>query len=113
VGLYASTDARGTVDTPVAACERGHCTRLALVATRGGSLIAPAGSRRDPDDADTAPEASFGLPAGTRRLQLRLRCVAPAGCSLAAATNRRGVSLRPRDPLGQPAIFSVYRVALS
>ncbi|HEX6390019.1 MAG TPA: alpha/beta hydrolase [Solirubrobacteraceae bacterium] len=113
VGLYASTATRGEIDTPVATCERARCTRLRLVRTRAGSLITLSGSAENPDAGDAPPTGSFRLATGTRRLQWRLRCVAPSGCSLAAAANRRGVSLRPRDPLGHPAILSVYRVALT
>lgn len=110
VGLYASTRTRGPIRTPVAACERGRCARLRLVPTASGSLLAAARSHGDPDAREVPVAAAFRLPAGTRRLAWRLRCVAAAGCSLTGDVDLRGRSRRPRDPLGHPAILSLYRV---
>jgi hypothetical protein len=112
VGLYASTRTRGRIGTEVAACEGGRCRRLRLVRTGAGSLVAAAGSHGDPDRRDAPLSAGFALPAGTRRLAWRLRCIAPQGCSLTGPAGLHGVSPRRRDPLGHPAILSVYRVAV-
>jgi hypothetical protein len=93
--------------TRVAACDRGRCDGLRLAARAGGALIAAADSHGDPD-AQAAPQSTrFALPSGTRVLTWRLRCTAAAGCGLPAANPARA-----RDPLGHPAIFSMYRVRL-
>ncbi|MCW3017144.1 MAG: hypothetical protein JWO02_4236 [Solirubrobacterales bacterium] len=110
VGLYASTRYSVGLRTKVAACERGRCTGLRLVKTTAGALIAAGGSGGDPDRREEPISADFALPPGTRRIAWRLRCVAAKGCSLAGSVNARGVALRPRDPLGHPAIFSLYNV---
>lgn len=103
LGLYASTSTHGAITTPVAACSSGSCSGLSLHYTSYGALLAPRGFSGDPDFASQPPSASFTLPAGTRRVAWQLECVAAGGCSL------RGIgSARPRDPLGQPAIFSLY-----
>jgi hypothetical protein len=112
VGLYASSRTDGGTLSKVAACERGRCSGLRLVRTNAGALIAASGSHGDPDRRAAAPSADFALPPGTRRIVWQLRCAAPAGCSLAGSLDARGVSLRSRDPLGHPAILSLYRVDL-
>ncbi|MCW3039781.1 MAG: hypothetical protein JWM31_1686, partial [Solirubrobacterales bacterium] len=112
LGLYASPHTHGSITVPVAACVRGTCSHLRLVDTPAGALIAAEGSTGQPDQRETPIEAGFALPAGSRRVMWRLRCVAPAGCSLAGIAKAGGVSARRRDPLGHPAIFSVYRVAV-
>jgi acetyl esterase/lipase len=110
VGIYASGRARGDALTEVAGCDRGRCRGLRLVATRSGALIAAAGSRGDPDRREEPAAARFALPPGTHRVAWRLRCAAPGGCSLAGIAGANGSSARPRDPLGHPAIFSLYSV---
>jgi dienelactone hydrolase len=112
LGLYASSSAQGGTLTKVAACDRGSCSGLRLVSTGAGALIAPRGSSGDPDQREQPPSATFSLPSGTRRLVWLLGCKAPAGCSLSPAVGPTGSSLRPRDPLGQPAIFSIYRAVV-
>ena len=110
LGLYAASAAGGPV-TPVAACNRGACSGgLGLVTAAGGGLLTRAGSHADPDASNVAPSASFALPAGTHFLTWQLRCANPAGCSL-LGTYAGSQSARPRDPLGQPAIFSIYQVS--
>jgi hypothetical protein len=111
LGLYASTEA-GATPTPVAGCTLGHCTGLRLVPSAGGGLLTAAGSSNNPDLSATPPSASFALPAGTRQLSWKLRCAAPGGCPLAGIDSATGASPRPRDPIGHPAIFSLYSVAL-
>lgn len=110
LGLFASSSTGGPITTPVAVCARGSCSGLRLYPTGAGALLAPSGSRGDPDQADVAPSATFALPTGTRRIAWILACAAPGGCSLRGIANAAGVSPRPRDPLGQPAIFSLYQV---
>jgi poly(3-hydroxybutyrate) depolymerase len=115
LGLYAASSAE-TLSTPtsVAECNRGACSGgLVLVPTAGGALLTSAGSHADPDASDVPPRARFALPPGTRALAWQLRCAAPGGCSLRPAVNAAGASLRPRDPLGQPAIFSIYKVGIT
>ncbi len=112
IGLYASRG-RGAPVTTVAACRRGRCSGLRLVSTGAGELIAAAGSRGNPDDRDQPADAQFTVPQGTQELTWQLRCDAPSGCSLAPAATVGGASVRSRDPLGQPAIFSLYRIAVS
>lgn len=113
LGLFASNQASGPVQTPVAGCTAGRCSGLRLLPAGNGVLLTPSGSTGNSDQSDQPPSASFTLPAGTRRIAWVLRCVAPTGCALAGATNAAGISTRPRDPLGQPAIFSIYRAAVS
>jgi hypothetical protein len=113
LGLYASTSTQGPIQTPVAACDKGSCSGLRLVSTSAGELVAPTSSSGDPDSSDQPPSASFTLPGGTRRIAWELACVAPGGCSVKGIANAAGVSPRPRDPLGHPAIFSIYRVNVS
>jgi hypothetical protein len=103
LGLYASTSTGGPVSTPVAACDRGNCTGLGLFRTSLGSLLTSNGSKSDPDQADKPPSATFMLPAGTVRVAWQLECVASSGCPVQTISQPR-----PRDPLGQPAIFSIY-----
>jgi hypothetical protein len=103
LGLYASTSADGPVSTPVAACDRGSCTGLALFRTSSGSLLTSASSKSDPDQSNKPPSATFMLPAGTVRVAWQLECVASSGCPVQSIPHPR-----PRDPLGQPAIFSIY-----
>jgi acetyl esterase/lipase len=112
LALLASHQTAGTAHTIVAGCAAGTCKELSLIAAGGGALLAPVGYGADPDASPVAPVARFTLPAGTRRIAWQLRCIAPAGCSMAGAANPGGGSLNPRDPLGQPAIFSIYRVRL-
>lgn len=112
VGLYASSTTSGPIRTPVAVCDHGACTDLRRIDADGGALIAASGSRGDPDASGTPVDATFALPAGTRRLAWSLRCVAAAGCSRTPLVDGAGRSKRARDPLGHPAIFSVYRVAV-
>ena len=106
VGLFASSQATGPIGTQVAVCDRGHCRGLRLVPTHGGSLIAAPGGAHDPDREASPPVEHFNLPPGTRRIAWRMACGSPAGCSLAGI----GATTRPRDPLGHPAILSLYRV---
>jgi acetyl esterase/lipase len=113
VGLYAWGAATGNVATPVATCEQGRCRRLRLVRIRGGALLTAPGTSGDPDARPTPLAERFELPAGTRRVAWRLRCIAPAGCSLRGIADARGRSMRRRDPLGHPAIFSIYTAAVS
>ena len=108
LGLYASTSTSGPISTPVATCDRGSCTGLGLFRTSSGSLVTTSGGASDPDQSDQAPSATFALPAGTLRLAWQLECVASGGCPVQGIANPR-----PRDPLGQPAIFSLYRVSAS
>lgn len=108
LGLYASTRSQGPIAIPVATCDRGACMGLGLFGTSFGSLVTASGSKRDPDASGLAPSATFTLPAGTRRIAWQLACVASSGCSLAGIGDAR-----LRDPLGQPAIFSLYRVQVS
>jgi acetyl esterase/lipase len=108
LGLYASTSNQGPLSERVAACVSGQCSGLRDVPSSGGDLIAASGSRGDPDAQANPPVARFDLPSGTRRVAWELRCVSLGGCSLAGITP--GGSLRPRDPLGHPAIFSIYSV---
>jgi acetyl esterase/lipase len=110
VGLYASRGATGIITEPVATCVRARCRGLGLIRGRTGALIADPGTSADPDARTSPPRRRFALPAGTRRVAWRLRCVAAAGCSLQGAVDGAGRSVRPRDPLGHPAIFSVYSV---
>ncbi len=105
VGLYASSQTSGAIISRVAACERGSCSNLRLFGTAGGALIAASNSRGDPDRREKPVTADFVLPPGTRRIAWRLRCVAPAGCS-----QNPTAPLRRRDPLGHPAILSLYRL---
>jgi hypothetical protein len=111
LGLYASTSTQGPIRTPVATCVSGHCSGLRLVSADGGSLIAASGSHGDPDAQGQPPTSRFALPAGTRRVAWELRCTAAGGCSLTGIANPPGTSPRWRDPLGHPAIFSIYSVA--
>jgi hypothetical protein len=97
----------------IAGCDAGHCSGFRLDTTDAGGLLAAGNSPGDPDTSNAAPSETFKLPAGTRTVSWQLRCVAPAGCATAAAVNASGESLRSRDPLGQPAIFSLYRVDVS
>jgi dienelactone hydrolase len=108
-GLYASTSEGGPIGTPVAACVRGQCSGLRRYDTKLGALIAATGSRGNPDQADQPTPASFALPAGTRRIAWVLQCAASSGCSLNGIANKAQVSPRARDPLGHPAVFSMYR----
>jgi hypothetical protein len=48
----------------------------------------------------------FALPAGTRRVSWRLTCVAPSGCALDGSSK----DARERDPVGHPAILSLYEL---
>ncbi len=109
LGLYASTSTQGPLQTRVATCVSGNCSGLRLVSRDGGALIAASGSRGDPDS-QAPSDASFALPSGTRRIAWELQCVADGGCSLEGIANTPGNSLRWRDPLGHPAIFSIYSV---
>lgn len=114
LGLFSSTSSQGPVQAQVAACDRGRCSgNLSLIGTRAGSLIASSGATANPDQSSQPQSATFDLPTGTRRIAWELSCVAPGGCSLKGITNAVGVSVRPRDPLGQPAIFSIYKVEAS
>ena len=108
VGLFASPRERGTPANRVAGCLSGRCKGMRLVHSRGGDLVVS--SRRDanPDTRDDPPVQRFQLPAGTRRVAWRLMCVARAGCSL----DNRGMRPRQRDPVGHPAILSLYRVVV-
>jgi acetyl esterase/lipase len=108
LGLYASTSTQGPLTTRVATCVSGNCSGLRFVSRDGGGLIAASGSRGDPDTQAQPTVASFALPSGTRRIAWELQCVAADGCSLAGIANPPGNSLRWRDPLGHPAIFSIY-----
>jgi hypothetical protein len=113
LGLYASTGTPGATPVAVATCTQGRCDGpLRLVRVPGGKAISAGRSRRDPDLSNLPATATFVLPAGTRSIAWQLRCAAPTGCPLAPVVNARGLSLRPRDPLGQPAIFSLYRIGL-
>jgi acetyl esterase/lipase len=103
LGLYTSTSQTGPVSTPVAACDRGSCSGLGLFRTNSGSLITTSGSTGNPDQSTQPPSATFTLPAGTVRVAWTLQCVASAGCPV-----RSMAQPRPRDPLGQQAIFSIY-----
>jgi hypothetical protein len=103
LGLYASTSTSGPVSTPVAACERGSCTGLGLFGTSAGSLLTSTGSKTDPDQSNKPPSATFTLPSGTVRVAWQLECVASSGCPVQTIAHPR-----PRDPLGEPAIFSIY-----
>jgi acetyl esterase/lipase len=103
LGLYASTGQSGPVSTPVATCDRGNCSGLGLFRISSGSLLVASGSTNDPDRSAQAPSASFTLPAGTVRVAWTLQCVAPGGCPVQSMAQPR-----PRDPLGQRAIFSIY-----
>jgi acetyl esterase/lipase len=109
LGLYASTSSEGPLQTRVATCVSGQCSGLRFVSRDGGALIAASGSRGDPD-MQTPPDASFALPSGTRRVAWELQCVSSDGCSQAGIADQPGNSLRWRDPLGHPAIFSIYSV---
>lgn len=113
LGLYASPETSGSITTPIATCNAGSCSGLGLLATSDGSLITPSGSSENPDTSDQPPSASFSLPPGTRRIAWVLTCVASTGCSLNGIAKPGGVSPRPRDPLGHPAIFSLYSVKTS
>ena len=113
VGLYASNGTPGATPQAVADCATGTCTGLRLVPTASGALIAAAGSTGDPDAQATPPLQTFALPAGTRTVAWVLRCSAPSGCSLAGINPASGPPTRPRDPLGQPAIFSLYQLSVS
>lgn len=108
LGLYVSTSTQGPIQTPVAACVRGNCSGLRLVQINGGALIAPSNSTGNPDTLSKPPTVRFALPADTRRIAWQLSCAASAGCSQAGIAHPPGRSLRPRDPLGHPAIFSLY-----
>jgi hypothetical protein len=108
LGLYASTSKSGPITTPVATCDSGNCTGLGLLQTNSGSLVTPSGSSSNPDQSNQAPSATFTLPAGTVRVAWQLQCVASGGCSVQSVSNPR-----PRDPLGEPAIFSIYTVDVS
>ena len=103
LGLYASTGESGPVSTPVATCDRGSCSGLGLFRTSSGSLVTAGGSTSDPDQSARPPSATFTLPAGTARIAWTLQCVASAGCPVQSIAHPR-----PRDPLGQQAIFSIY-----
>jgi acetyl esterase/lipase len=103
LGLYASTSTTGPVSTPVATCDRGSCSGLGLFGTTSGSLVTTSGATSDPDRSTNAPSATFTLPAGTVKVAWTLQCVAPPGCQVQSV-----VDPRARDPLGQPAIFSIY-----
>jgi hypothetical protein len=103
LGLYASTSTSGPVSTPVAICDRGNCTGLGLFHTSSGSFVTSSGSNSDPDQSNKPPSATFTVPAGTVRVAWQLECVASGGCSVQSIAHPR-----PRDPLGEPAIFSVY-----
>jgi dienelactone hydrolase len=92
VGLYAGS-------TPVAACTAGRCRGLRLA----GSLIASPGSG-DPDSVDEPPSQRIALPSGTRQVSIKLTCASPSGCSLGGISRKA----RPRDPVGHPAILSIY-----
>ena len=92
-GLYAGS-------APVAACTAGRCRGLRLVRARGGSLVASPGSG-NPDAVNDPPTQRVALPSGTTRVALRLTCVRAGGCSLAGVSRRR-------DPVGHPAILSIY-----
>jgi acetyl esterase/lipase len=105
VGLFASDATSGPVDDPVATCTKGRCTGLRLVGAHGGALVASPGSG-DPDATDEPPVQTFRLPRGTRRVAWRLTCVAPKSCDLRGI----GRDKRERDPLGHPAILSLYRL---
>jgi acetyl esterase/lipase len=109
LGLYSTTSDQATPANPVAVCDRGRCNGLGLVSSKLGALVTATGSSSNPDLSDQPPSARFTLPTGTRRIAWVLRCVAPGGCSTKGVTNASGVSARPRDPLGQAAIFSIYR----
>ena len=113
LGVYTSTSTSGPIQTPVAVCMRGSCSGLSLYPTTAGAVLAPSGSRGDPDRSSQPPSASFSLPVGTRRIAWILICAARGGCSLKGISNVARISTRPRDPLGQPAIFSLYRVKLN
>ncbi|UTI62604.1 alpha/beta hydrolase fold domain-containing protein [Paraconexibacter antarcticus] len=112
VGLYGSSRTHGTVTAPIADCMASSCHGLRLVRRRGGSLVAALASTGNPDARSTPTPERFRLPPDTRRVAWRLRCIAPGGCSLQGAVDARGFSLRRRDPLGHPAILSIYRVEL-
>jgi hypothetical protein len=112
LGLYASTRTQGPISTPVASCTQGRCSGLRLVSTQAGNLIAAKGSRGDPDRQAKPAKATFPLPAGTRRVAWELRCATAGGCSLSGIASQPGMSQRWRDPLGHPAIFSIYSVAV-
>jgi dienelactone hydrolase len=103
LGLYATPSQSGPVSTPVATCERGSCSGLGLFRASSGSLVTTSGSRDDPDLSAKPPSATFALPAGTVRVAWTLQCVAPGGCPVQSMAQPR-----PRDPLGQQAIFSIY-----
>jgi hypothetical protein len=93
IGLYAGT-------SPVAACTAGRCRGLRLVRTAGGAFVASPGSG-NPDRVDEPPVQRVALPSGPQHVALRLTCVRSSGCSL---TGRK----RTRDPVGHPAILSIY-----
>lgn len=112
LGLYASSHATGSALTRVASCKLGTCVGLRLVRTPAGALIAPHGYRGDPDASDRPPSATFTLPPGTRRLVWLLSCAAAPGCSASGTVGSGGASPRARDPLGQPAIFSIYKAVV-
>lgn len=103
LGLYASTSTTGPVSTPVATCDRGNCTGLGLFKTSSGSLLTTSGSHSNPDQSSKAPSATFTVPSGTVRVAWQLECAASSGCPLQSIAHPRA-----RDPLGQPAIFSIY-----
>jgi hypothetical protein len=86
-------------------CDRGRCRGLRAVPGGGGTLLA-AGGAGDPDATDTPPVQRFVLPAGTRRVSWRLTCVAPSGCALDGSSK----DARERDPVGHPAILSLYEL---
>jgi hypothetical protein len=93
VGLYAGS-------TPIAACTAGRCRGLRLVHAHDGALVAGSGSG-NPDAVNEPPTQRVTLPAGTTSVALRLTCVHLGGCSLAGVSRRR-------DPVGHPAILSIY-----
>lgn len=108
VGLFASDEETGTIASPVAACIRARCRGLKMTEAFGGGLISSPDGARDPDAVDEPALRRFDLPAGTRRLAWRLECAAPAGCSLDGIGGDR----RKRDPLGHPAILSLYSLSI-
>ena len=113
LGLYASTSTAGTTGTEVAGCNLGRCSGgLGLVRTPTGALVTSAGSTADPDASAIPPNAGFTLPAGTRRIAWVLSCAASGGCPVQGIRPAGKPSPRPRDPLGQPAVFSLYRIDL-
>jgi hypothetical protein len=112
LGLYAATGP-GATPAPVAGCTLGQCVGLRLVPSSGGGLLTAAGSSANPDLSATPPTASFALPSGTRQLYWELRCAVASGCPAAGIDTAGGAIPRPRDPLGHPAIFSLYSLVLS